>query len=282
MITVFSIPKPATGAAAVHQRNAVGSWTRLAAGVQVVLFGDDDGVAELASEAGAEHEPNVARNEWGTPLVDGVFRAAAARARHDVLLFANADVLLFGDLVRAVRAVEAGGRSFLLVGESWDVELEEALSFEPGWEGRVRRLQRRRRGAPALDWFVYARGLYDEVLPPFAVGRAGFDNWLVWRARSAGALVLDATPCVLALHQRHDYGHVRGGLAATRTGPEAAANWALVGGKDRLYTRYDATHRLTRRGLRRNLGGAFRLKERARKAVWKLRRGQLLPAKYPP
>ena len=49
----------------------------------------------------------------------------------------------------------------------------------------------KRRGAAAMDWFVFPAGLFGEV-PPFAVGRAGFDNWLVWKARQVG-IVVDAT-----------------------------------------------------------------------------------------
>ena len=120
------------------------------------------------------------------------------------------------------------------------------------------------------DYFLYTPDVYDE-LPPFAVGRFGFDNWLIWKARDRGAVVIDATPSVRGIHQRHDYSHLAGGGAVMRTSDEANRNLRLIGSKSRLYTRYDATHVLGRGRLRRNALATFRLKENARKALYKLR-----------
>jgi len=276
VITFFTIPKPWTGEAATLQENAIGSWRAL--GCRVLLLGDEPGVADAAVRLGAEHVPSVARNEYGTPLLDSAFAQAHAAARGDALCFANADIVLAGDFTAAADAVLAALRPVLMIGESWDTPVPASLVFDEGWETRL--APGRKRGAGALDWFVFTHDLFTEI-PPFAVGRAAFDNWLVWAARDAGAPVVDATRRVHAVHQAHGYGHVAGGFATTRSGPEVEANWRLIGGKDRVYTRYDATHVLTRNGVRKNLGSTLRAKERARKAVWKLRHGQLLPARLP-
>lgn len=63
MLTLFAIPKPFIGNIGVIQRNAIGSWTRLGAGCEVLLFGDEAGTAEIAREHGVHHVPDVARNE---------------------------------------------------------------------------------------------------------------------------------------------------------------------------------------------------------------------------
>lgn len=272
MLTIFTAPKAMNGHAALIQRNAIGSWLRLDPHVQVVLVGDDAGVAEAAAELGAEHVAGIAPNEHGTPRLDSVFAAARRIARHRLLCFANGDVVLGSDFADAARTLDARFASFLAVGESWDAPLE-ALAFGGDWQGQVRTAlgRARRRGAGALDFFLFTDDLFRE-LPPFAIGRIGFDNWLVWRAGADGAAVVDVTGAVRPLHQRHDYGHLRGGRAATRhASPEGRRNLELAGGEDRLHTRYDATHLLGRRGVRRNLLRPFRLKERGRKAVYRLR-----------
>lgn len=128
----------------------------------------------------------------------------------------------------------------------------------------------RLRGYAALDYFVFPRGLFDPV-PPFLIGRAGLDNWLVWRACASGHPVVDATRSVVAIHQSHDYSHTRGGRAGAYSGAEALRNRQLAGGKEHLYSLHDATHRL--RPLGRPVpywGSAFRLRERARRARWRL------------
>jgi hypothetical protein len=273
VITFFAIPKAFEGRSDWIQRNAVRSWLQLGEDIDVILFGDDPGVAKAAADLGTEHIGDIDRTELGTPILDGAFATAQARARTPLLCFVNSDVVLLEDFRRAAERLNATGNPFLAVGESWDTAIEERLDFDGAWQPRVRALAvaARPRGAGALDYFLFTRNLYDE-LPPFAVGRVGFDNWLVWRAWASGAQVVDVTPSVRAIHQRHDYSHVPGGRDATRLqSDEGRRNVDLAGSKAHLHTRYDATHILGRRALRRNFLRAFRLKENARKAIYKAR-----------
>jgi hypothetical protein len=259
MLTIASVPKPFLGAIGEIQRRAVASWTALD-GVQVVLLGDEEGVAEAARDAGAVHVPDLARTDHGTPRLDSAFAAADRVARHPLRCFVNADVILFDDLPAAARAVSTSAERFLIVGQTLD--LHEPRDREDALD------RGRRRGAAALDWFVFPAGLYADV-PPFAIGRACFDNWLVWRARQ-DAIVVDATADVVAVHQHHDYAHVAGGKAGAYYGEEAARNLELAGGKSRLYTLHDASHVLRGGELHRNLGAPLRWRENVRKAAWKL------------
>jgi hypothetical protein len=260
VLTIFSVPKPFLGAIGEIQLRALASWTALGEDVQVLLLGDEEGAGDAAREAGAEHLPDLARTDRGTPRLDAAFGAADRAARHGLRCFVNADVILFDDLPAAARAVSERAESFLIVGQTVDVD-------EPG--DRTDALARgERRGAAALDYFVFPVGLYENV-PPFAIGRACFDNWLVWRARQ-DAIVVDATADVVAVHQRHDYAHVDGGKAAAYYGEEAARNLELAGGKSRLYTLHDASHVLRNGRLDRNLRAPLRWRENVRKAAWKL------------
>lgn len=270
MLTLFSIPKPFAGQIATVQWNAIRSWCALQ-DVQVVLVGDEAGVAEAASEAGVEHVGGIAVSDLGTPLLDDAFSRVESIARAPLRCFVNADIVFADDLLTASRIVEDAVPAFLLVGATLDIAAPEPA--EP--ETLVRRARRegRSRGATAIDYFVFTPKLFDPV-PPFAIGRARFDNWLVWRARER-ATVVDASAAVRAVHQHHDYAHIPGGQDEAHFGVEAARNLVLAGGKRRLYTIHDASHRLDASlRLRRNYGAALRLRENARKAAWKLgRRG---------
>ena len=272
MITIFTAPKAMAGDAGRIQRNAIGSWQRLEPDVQVLLVGDDAGVAGAAAELGVEHIVGVPPNDEGTQRLDAVFAAARRVARHHLLCFANADIVLRCDFAEAARTLDTRFSSFLAVGESWDAPIGP-LDFGADWAQEVDAALggAQRRGAGALDFFLFTDDLFRE-LPPFAIGRIGFDNWLVWSAGADGAAVVDVTGAVRPLHQRHDYGHLRGGRAASRhDSPEGRRNLELAGGKAHMHTRYDATHVLGRRGLRRNVLRPFRLKERGRKAIYRLR-----------
>jgi hypothetical protein len=115
------------------------------------------------------------------------------------------------------------------VGQRTDIDQEVPLAFADGWQAAiVERAEREGELKPRnwIDWFLFTRGLFAE-LPPFAIGRPGYDPWLIWKAAELGADVVDATAAVPAVHQRHDYRHV-GTREAVFTGSEAKRNASYV------------------------------------------------------
>lgn len=274
MLTLFTVPKPFRGHIGDIQWNAIESWRALRHDVQVVLVGDEEGVEQAARDAGVEHVGGLARSDRGTPRLDSAFERTATVARWPLWCFVNADIVLLDDLRHATERVASAFDAFLLIGESRDLDVPAgAPTKDHVARFRLQELARERgrlRGYAALDYFVFPRGLFDPV-PPFLIGRAGFDNWLVWRARASGHPVVDATRSVVAIHQSHGYSHVQGGRTGAYSGAEALLNRQLAGGKEHLYSLHDATHRL--RPVGRPIpywGSAFRLRERARRARWRL------------
>ena len=47
MLTIFTSPKPFTGHSRVIQRNAIKSWALLRLAPQIILFGNEEGNAEV-------------------------------------------------------------------------------------------------------------------------------------------------------------------------------------------------------------------------------------------
>jgi hypothetical protein len=266
MLTIFTVPKPFDGHIGIIQRNAIQSWRCLRPACEVILCGDEPGTAETAAALGTDRIPAVDRNEFGTPLLSSVFAAAEARAQRDLLCYVNADILLLSDFAEAAGRVAATKRAFLMVGQRWDLDVTEPLAFgDPSWERELRtRVERTGLLHPpsGSDYFVYPRGALG-ALPPFAVGRPGWDNWMIYHARGRKMPVVDATEATLVIHQNHAYGHVKQGTGAAWEGPEADRNLELIGGKERIFTLADATHHVTRAGLRRALTPAH-LKRRLR------------------
>lgn len=268
MLTLFTVPKALVGSTADIQARAVESWKALGPDVEVVLVGDDEGVADLAARANVGHVGEVARGSSGTPRVDAAFARIASVARYGLLCYTNADVLLGRDLIEAIVRVRSFAERFLLVGQTRDVD-PSLLDCDAAEWRRIALEHGCPRGEAALDWFVFPRAHLDPI-PPFVVGRAGWDNWLVWRARQRGP-VIDATDAVVAIHQAHDYGHVGGGKESAYYGPEAMSNLKLAGGSRYIYTLHDASHKLDPDlRIRRNPGATFRAGETLRKVKWKL------------
>jgi hypothetical protein len=81
-------------------------------------------------------------------------------------------------------------------------------------------------------------------MPDFTIGRAGWDNWMIYKARKEKWTVIDCTPSVMIVHQNHDYSHLPGGKPHYEH-PDTNKNIRLAGGEANIrYTILDATHQL--------------------------------------
>jgi hypothetical protein len=208
MITFFACPKSFQGNIDVIQRNAIQSWTHLRPKPEIILLGTEQGVAEISKEFGLVHVADIERNEYGTPLVSSVFQIGQARASHSVVCYINSDIMLTNDFVRAIETVAAKMPRFLVLAQRTDIDINEAWNFDAeDWEADLKSLlvQKGKLHAPSgIDFFCFPRGMYSDV-PPFAIGRLYWDNWLVWRARTQGSPIVDITEAVLIAHQNHGY-----------------------------------------------------------------------------
>lgn len=250
MLTVFTVPKPFDGLVATIQRNALRSWLDLP-DCRVIICGDEPGAREVARAFGIEQIRDVATNEFGTPLLSSVFPLAEERATHDLLCYANADIIFLPGLVTAAARVASELTRFVLVGEAWNLEVTEEISLTDGWDQRLaRRAVKEGRVRPpwSIDFFVYPRGTLTEM-PPFAVGRPAWDNWMIYQARRRRVPVVDVSGATTVIHQMHDYRHVKQRREYLWDGPEADANRAILGSEARLLSIADASHRLTPEGL---------------------------------
>ncbi len=265
MLTIFTTAKPFTGHAGIIQRNALTSWTQLQPRPEILLFGNESGAAEIAQELGLRHVPGIARNEHGTPRLDALFDQAQTLSTAPILCYANADIILMSDFIDGVATVSRWRDRFLMLGRRWDVDLDTTWDFKQPQSALqdLARKRGKRRGCSFVDYFVFPRGLYQDI-PPLAIGRTRWDHWLVWKAESMRVPIIDATWSVIAVHQNHEYAHPKG-QAGIFGGEEAKRNMSL-GGWGHVRTIEDATHFLRDGRIWPNLWhGAIVIKRFSRK-----------------
>ena len=253
MLTLFTIPKAFHGHTGVIQRNAIKSWTMLRPECEVILLADDEGTAEVAKEFGVKHIPDIARNDFGTPLLNCAFEKAEAAANYSILCHVNADIILMSDFTEAVSKVNKLTSRFLITGQRRDLEVTHLLDFENGWEEKLLcdvHEKGRLHHFTGVDFWAYSKGVINNM-PPFAVGRIATESWLMYKTRLEKADLIDATDTIVSVHQNHDYSHHPDGLRGIGTGVEAQRNRELVGGKSYFFIIKDRTHVLTPRSLER-------------------------------
>jgi hypothetical protein len=268
LLTIFTAPKPFTNPhIATIQRNAIQSWTHLGSNAAVMLVGDEPGLAEVAAEHHIPHLPQVRRNEAGTPLVSSIFDLARQASASPLLAYINADILLLPDFVQAARQVSAQARHFLMIGQRWDLDVRQLLDFSPGWDERLKadvRARGRLHLPAGSDYFIFPREIFTEM-PEFAIGRAGWDNWMIYYARQKCWPVVDSTPSIQAIHQDHDYSHLPGGQPHYNL-EESQQNTRLAGGSANLFMVLDSDRELRGGSLRSPRPTLMRLLRRTE--VW--------------
>ncbi len=122
---------------------------------------------------------------------------------------------------------------------------------EKDWENKIRNLIKtggKRQGHTGSDIFLFPKGTYGEI-PAFTLGRAVFDNWLIYHTRKNNIPVVDITNMVTIAHQYHDYAANLGGQKGVYTGIEAKRNLELAGGYPHLFTIRDCNYELSENGL---------------------------------
>lgn len=246
LITLFSAPKPFINPhIAMIQRNAIKSWTLLP-DVDVILLGEEEGLAEAARELGVKHIAHVKRNANGVPLISSMFKLARENSNSDLLCIINADMILMPDFVEAAMKVKGQRSEFVLLSQRWDYDIEKPIDFGEGWQSRlgedVRKQNQLHRPAGS-DFFLFPGSCYMDV-PSFIIGRSGWDNWMIYKARKENWAVIDCTPSIMIVHQNHDYSHLPEGKSHYEH-PDTNENIRLAGGQANVrYTILDSTHQL--------------------------------------
>jgi len=255
-ITIFALPKPFVGDSDRIQSNAFRSWLQLSPAVNVLLIGDEEGIAEFAAEQGVSHVGSVARNDRGTPLVSDAFALAHRVSSSPILVYCNSDVILDHSFVEAMEALsnQTQFNQWLGIGQRTDVLVDRELNFDNAdqvqWFEQHCQANGSKSSHVCKEYFAFTRSLFEDV-PPFAVGRGNWDNWMVSSVKPLGVPVIDLSGHVNAFHQSHDYTHMQGSrMNCYVNGQEARENQRLAGGRN-LISGAVCTHRLGADGVKK-------------------------------
>lgn len=220
MITFFACPREFKGIYDVIQRNAIQSWP----GETIILAEPETNVSQTAAELNLTSY-EVKLSEEGIPLVNHIFYKGFDVARTELTCYVNADIILFPSFVEAAKLCAQSFDKFLMIGQRTDMDLSEEIDFSEGWGERVlesARLLGDLHPTSGIDYFCSPGNIWGKI-PPFALGRYAWDNWLVATPLMNDVPVVDATEYVTAIHQnhkRHPY-----------HSPEASRNREMMGNR---------------------------------------------------
>jgi len=248
MLTLFTIPRPFRDPFNIPQRNVLKSWTLLRPKCEIILFGDEEGVAEAAAEFGVRHIPEIELNEFGTPIVGTAFNMTRKLASNLLIGQLTSDIILLSNFTESVLKIKKD--RFLMVGRRWDLNVNKEIDFnDNNWEKKLQeklKKEGKMHGLSGIDYFVFPKDIFGEI-PPFIVGSPGWDNWMIYKARALKIPVIDTTSETTVVHQTH--GRLR--KAADFYKVERQRNFELIGGFNSMCSLWDADWILTSDGLKK-------------------------------
>ena len=223
-ITIFTMPRSFEHPFTMLQLNAIRSWLSLEPTPEVILCGNDEGVAEAAAELHLVHIPEIKLSPSGAPLIDSVFDEARSVAKNPILACVNADIILMQDFLETLGRVNVTfPHKFMIVGQRWDLDVDKYIDFsDNSWAGKFRsEVAKNGKLHPScgIDYFVFEKENNIHMLP-FPVGRTCWDNWFMAQALHIGLDVVDATEEIVAVHQNHRQYHMQEYMN-NRTGVES-------------------------------------------------------------
>lgn len=237
MITLYSWPKPMEGEFGQIQYNALMSWKEIKQAEVYLIDNETHDLEDIADNIGAV-VIDIERNEFGTPVLSEVINDMYSRG-NEYNMWVNTDIILpnFREVVLDVIDYELG--EFMVVTTRWDVDMSIPYSYHENWVQYVyqRTLTSGQLHKPCgSDVFIWKGDWLKGVVPDFALARAAWDNWLMWKTLDLGLPLVDATRSIITIHQEH------GGRVWD--GPEVQGNRDVCGGrmkdvKHATYT-YDA------------------------------------------
>jgi len=232
-ISIFTTFKPFNGHSKIIQINAIKSWLLLDPKPDIFIFGDSPGSKEIADKFDLIHFPGVHCSASGAPYANMMFDIAETFSKNQIVAYLNGDIILDNTFMWAIQQSYQKFSKFLMIGRRWDVIITEYINYEnPNWQKQLLELVKHEgklHGSSAIEFFVFTKKLWP-VIPPFIVGRAHWDNGLMFQSTSLDIPIIDATSQVLVVHQNHDYSHMIGGKDEVWHGQEANQNLKLMGG----------------------------------------------------
>jgi len=253
-LTIFTTLKPFDEHTKRIQINAIKSWLLLDPTPEICIFGNASGSKEIAKEFNLKHFPYLRCSSSGAPYANMMFEMVETMSKNTILAYLNGDIILNNTFVAAIQQLYKQFSKFLMVGCRWDTNITEYIDYDnPEWQNYILDIikqQGKLHGPTGIDYFVFTKRLW-QLIPPFIIGRAHWDNGLMALSSSLDIPIIDATAQVLAVHQNHDYSHMVGGKDEVWKGQDAIHNLKIVGGYEKLKNISHANWHFTRNGLER-------------------------------
>ena len=224
MISFFTIPRQFNGLHEIIQSNAILSWKKLKPDCEILIFGNDVTVSEFCLKNNLDYIDDFESNQYGTPLLDAIWNQAFQLSSNNIMCYINSDIILFPDFQKIIKNINF--ENFLISGRRWDLDIDYFIDFNSNWIELIKEKLTQDgslHSETGADFFLFPKIALPKM-PPFAIGRTTWDNWLFYDFANRGIPIIDATDTIKTIHQNHDYNHIKTTKKSSFKGEEVKIN----------------------------------------------------------
>jgi hypothetical protein len=208
MISIFTNPRPFYKEFDRIQRNAILSWLELK-NVKIFVFDDEDGTSkEICEQYKIEHVGQIKKNKNGTPLVGDCLETIKNKSDNSVIAHVSTDIILTKDFVDTIQKVDKLflNKNYYMIGQRINISNKLNFSKHPINNLNFDKLKESGHLHPptATDYLIFSK-FFKINMPPFVIGRPGWDSWLIAYCKKNNIPIIDSTHSITALHQNHSY-----------------------------------------------------------------------------
>lgn len=160
-ITIFTIPEAFHGIQGITQRNAILSWKSLSSNIEIVLFGESKGTAEIARELSLTHIPQI--EQLGQEMLVKIKEIA----QYPVLAYLQPTTLLTPVASAAIQTAFNRLDKFMIIGRCWEIDLEHSIDFSATvWQKQLHQLVEETgclTSSNAEAYFIFSHQLVDTI-----------------------------------------------------------------------------------------------------------------------
>ena len=239
MITIFSIPKPFINENKNIQINSIKNWSEIKKS-RIILFGNKDEDLNIPIEYKNLLIKSLGSNSYQTPLISDAFKNIKKESKDDIIIYTNCDIIFSEEINLIINFISSNFQklgNFLCYGRRRDLSCE--LDYQNIKNKNFLINNSKLHSYSGIDYLIYKKDAEFE-LPNFAVGRPGWDNWLVYNLFKKGFKLIDVTKVLNVYHQKHR-------SAYTRYSQESLNNLKLITNYSEIFTIRNSTHRIVKK-----------------------------------
>jgi len=246
MITILASPKPFIGIDKENQYRAINNWKTISCRYEIILYGNSIGIENAGKDLNVKVVNQIRSTENGIPYFGAIVEHASKYGEYDTQLFLNCDILL-SNIDEVLFNVKF--QNFLIIGQRIDLSegtiIDQSISDFEILKKELLNLNKAKLHEPTgVDYFIFKKNQWNNI-DEIVIGRGGYDSALLNFTKKSGIPIIDATNSIIALHQFHNYNHVKGSEQTVFYGIDAKNN-LLHAGKHSLLTISDSDYAINK------------------------------------